>query len=455
MKYPTPFKALAIVAVVGLGGALTACGSTDNSTPTSTAELQQLRSTLTAAANTVPWPLGYCASTYTAIQQEATQLRRAALATNQQELADNAEQLALQAAAMLANPCQLAESGALAGGQLQTRYLRGDMTAWLWKLDLLASGGSQVLPPIAAVVSPVDASALPALSQFQDAPALLSSPLVVLPAGQFWIGGTEQEHIDLNVDGYRAAWESPRRPVTIEKPFAIASTEVTVADFGKFLSDSGYQVTQGCFGFPGFPAMSNPNYTMDFADWSWRNPGFAQGEDEPVLCVTRGDAKAYAQWLSAKTGATYRLPSEAEWEYAARAGTETPYFWGNAIEDGCAYAAMFDLSTAAATGFGFVTAQCDDGAPYTAAVGSYLPNPWGLYDMTGNAREWVSDAWEDSYASGPVNQNPRTAGVAQFPVLRGGAWNYMPQNERIAYRSAYYSLELKSNMWGFRLVREL
>ncbi|MDH5857493.1 formylglycine-generating enzyme family protein [Lampropedia aestuarii] len=455
MPHQKSHKILAALAIAGVGGALTACHSSHEETPTDLAEFHQLRATLNAAAQTVQWPDGYCASTYGSIQQQAGLLRQAALVTQQQELADNAEQLALQAAAMQESPCELAESGALTDGQLQTRYLRADMTAWLWKLQLLAEGGSQVLPPITAVVNPVDARNFRPLTHFQDAPELLSSQLVVLPAGQFWIGGTEQEHAALNVDAYRAAWEIPRRPVMIEQAFAMASTEVTVADFETFLNDSGYQVSRGCLGFPGFPAMDDPNYTMDVPTWSWRYPGFAQDKNEPVLCVTRGDAMAYAQWLSAKTGATYRLPSEAEWEYAARAGTETAYFWGDSIEQGCRYAAIYDLSTDAATGFGFVTAQCNDGTPYTASVGSFLPNPWGLYDMTGNAREWVSDAWEDSYATGPVNQNPRTAGVAQFPVLRGGGWNYMPQNERIAYRSAYYSLELKSNMWGFRLVREL
>lgn len=454
MNQKKSFNAMLVAALTGAGGLLAACGSSD-SNPVIPADMQRLHATLQRAADTVVWPTGYCASTYTAIQQTASRLHQQALQTQQQELADNAEQLALQAAAMLVEPCQLAEEGALAGGQLQTRYLRADMTAWLRKLELLAAGGSQVIGPVRAVVTPVDASGLAPLTHFHDAPELMSSALVVLPAGSFLMGGTEQEHVALQVDDYRAEWESPRHAVTIERPFAIASTEVTVSDFGRFLQDTGYQVSAGCFGFPGYPAMSDPNYTMDFQDWSWSYPGFAQGPDEPVVCVTRGDAQAFAQWLSGKTGASYRLPTEAEWEYAARAGTQSPYYWGDSIAQGCAYAAIYDQSTDAATGFGFIAAPCDSGVPYTAPVGSFLPNNWGLYDMTGNAREWVADAWEDSYLTGPSTQAARTAGVAQFPVLRGGAWNYMPQNLRIAYRSAYYSLELKANMWGFRLVRDL
>lgn len=145
---------------------------------------------------------------------------------------------------------------------------------------------------------------------------------------------------------------------------------------------------------------------------SWEEPGIPQESGKhPVVQVSRADAEAFANWLSAKTGQKWRLPSEAEWEYAARAGTDTAYFWGEDINDGNEYAAGYDVRTDEAIGYGFEPImETDDGAAYTAEVVSYEPNPWGLYDMTGNAREWVQDYWEPNYDSGPDSEATRTGG---------------------------------------------
>ncbi|WON77074.1 formylglycine-generating enzyme family protein [Serratia sp. UGAL515B_01] len=417
-------------------------------------QVANLKKTLKNAQSIGTWPKGFCGTLYGDIKKQSTLIDNSASLAGDYLLAYHAQQLAQQSAAML-YLCPDFESNKFAGGQLQNRYLRADMSLWIAQLDILTSKGREAftLPSVSPSSNP--ATDLEPFDTFVDCKESYCTEMLVVPEGTFQMGGTQEEHIALNVDNYRADWESPRHTVKITRPFAIAKTEVTVDNYRKFINETGHMTAKGCLGFPGYPAMANPEYVIYQHDLSWENPGFSQTDQSPVTCVTRSDAEAYAKWLSIKSGATYRLPSEAEWEYAARAGTVTPYFWGNNIEDGCQFAAMYDLSTDRVTGFRFKVANCDDATPYTATVGSFRPNPWGLYDMTGNVREWVSDAWEDSYDTGPFTEKSRQQGVSQFPVLRGGAWDYMPQNQRIAYRSAYYSLYMRSNMWGFRLVREI
>lgn len=417
-------------------------------------QVVNLKKTLENAQLIGNWPTGFCGTLYNDIKKQSTLIDNSASLTGDYLLAYNVQQLAKQATAMLPL-CSDFENNTFAGGQLQNRYLRADMSLWIAQLDMLTNDRKQKYTEQRASTSANPATNLKPFDTFVDCKESYCTEMLAVPKGAFQMGGTVEEHIALKVDNYRADWESPRHTVEITHPFAIAKTEVTVGNYREFINQTNHITAQGCLGFPGYPVMDNPEYVIFQHDLSWQNPGFPQTEQSPVTCVTRNDAEAYAKWLSIKSDATYRLPSEAEWEYAARAGTVTPYFWGNNIEDGCQYAAVYDLSTDKATGFRFKIASCDDVTPYTAKVGSFQPNPWGLYDMTGNAREWVSDAWESSYVTGPLTEQSRQQGVSQFPVLRGGAWNYMPQNQRIAYRSAYYSLYMRSNMWGFRLVREM
>lgn len=419
--------------------------------------IKDITSVMTDAERLGSWPNGYCKKTYSSIYEKSQNAANIARKLNSEKvLLNNVHQLNEQAKAML-DLCNDFENNSFPGGQLQTRYLRADMSLWKAQFHMLLN---EKIMPIEEVeifraegLNP--AKKLSEFNVFSDCREFYCSEMVVLPVGNYIMGGTDQEHLNLKVDGYRAAWESPRHKVQIRKAFAISKTEVTVEDFAQFVKETNRKMAAGCLAFPGYPEMSNPEYSMYNEKLSWEHPGFRQSKSSPVTCVTRKDAEDYAVWLSAKTGAKYRLPSEAEWEYAARAGTITPYFWGGKIEDGCSYAAMYDLSTDKATGYRFVAAKCDDKTPYTAKVASFKPNNWGIYDITGNAREWVADAWEDSYITGPYTEEAREKGISQFPVLRGGAWNYMPQNERIAYRSAYYSWLMRSYMWGFRLVREI
>ncbi|MGF6425124.1 sulfatase modifying factor 1 [Bradyrhizobium elkanii] len=177
--------------------------------------------------------------------------------------------------------------------------------------------------------------------------------------------------------------EGPQHKVEFKKPFAIGKYAVTRGEFAAFVKETGYR-PEDCVTFS---SEDVPNIVLPRV-LNWRNPGFAQTDRDPVVCVSYDDAKKYAGWLRKKTGKPYRLPTEAEWEYAARAGTTTPRYWVGEDADVCRHANVLDR--AAAHTFGtdkdnkdaFI--PCLDGHVYTAPSGSYPPNPFGLYDMLGN-----------------------------------------------------------------------
>ena len=174
----------------------------------------------------------------------------------------------------------------------------------------------------------------------------------------------------------------------IRQPFAVGKYEVTRGQFAAFVQATGHDTSKGCWEWTGEWKQNASN--------SWRSPGFGQTDRDPVVCVSWEDAKTYVAWLSERTGHQYRLPSEAEWEFAARAKTTTMRPWGDDRDNkaGCAYANGADL-TAKEKFSDWRTMDCRDGQVYTAPVGSYSANGFGLHDMIGNAWEWVEDAWHD------------------------------------------------------------
>ena len=181
--------------------------------------------------------------------------------------------------------------------------------------------------------------------------------------------------------------------------------------------------------------------------------GFPQTDRDPAVCVNWADARAYVAWLSEKTGKSYRLLSESEWEYAARGGTRTSRHWGESASGQCGYANGADR-TAKGRYSGWTVAECDDGHVWTAPVGTFKANGFGLHDVLGNVWEWVEDCWNDSYSGAPSDGSAWESGNCGRRVLRGGSWVNQPRNLRSAYRLRLVT-GLRLSDTGFRVARTL
>nr|VFJ61661.1 MAG: Formylglycine-generating enzyme, required for sulfatase activity, contains SUMF1/FGE domain [Candidatus Kentron sp. FW] len=232
--------------------------------------------------------------------------------------------------------------------------------------------------------------------------------------------------------------------------FSLARYEVTVAEFRRFVRVSGYRTDaekgKGCRTYDGD--------SWDYRDWaSWKKPGKGQsnGDRDPVRCVSWNDAQAYMDWLNRETGGEYRLPTEAEQEYAIRAGTTTRYFWGDNEDAACRYANVHDAASKRKYGFSWTAFSCDDGHADVAPVGSFRANGFGLYDMTGNVWEWSCSLYEENYdgSENSCTYKENDGGRA----LRGGAWVFEPRWLRSADRF-WGSPNAASYFIGFRLARD-
>lgn len=239
--------------------------------------------------------------------------------------------------------------------------------------------------------------------------------------------------------------EGPVHQVKISS-FLIGKTPVTKGQFTKFVEATNYVTSDECWIYTGKWERKK--------GYNWRNPGYLQQDNHPVTCVNWNDARAYADWLSRVTGNKYRLPSEAEWEYAARAGTTTARFWGNDPSQACGYANVGDQELKnKVKGVTWEIHNCNDGYGYTSPVGSFKPNKFGLYDMQGNVWQWVGDSYHNSYVGAPHNGN-EWLGDGAKRVLRGASWGYEPESTRIARRSGVKP-DFRNNWNGFRVVRAL
>ena len=194
-------------------------------------------------------------------------------------------------------------------------------------------------------------------------------------------------------------------------------------------------------------------WEVEFSDRHWRDPGFSQTDSHPVVCVSWNDAQGYVHWLSGKTGEKYRLPSEAEWKYVARAGTKTARYWGESVSGQCRYANGADR-TALRHNIGWTTVDCDDGHYGTAPVGRFQANGYKLHDVPGNVSEWVEDCWNDSYAGAPRDGSAGMSGNCSRRVLRGGSWFDAPRSLRSADRYRITSGDRYDDA-GFRVARTL
>ena len=256
--------------------------------------------------------------------------------------------------------------------------------------------------------------------------------MVVVPAGSFLMGSPPAE------EGHHDS-QGPQHRVTIAKPFAVGKYEVKRSEYAEFVQATG--------------RMDGKCLTYDDSLHSWRNPRFAQGTDHPVVCVSWDDARAYVNWLSRKTGKNYRLLSESEWEYMARGGTRTARYWGEGVEGQCRHANGRDLSDKLSAEHGW-TAPCDDGYEYTAPVGLFTKNGFGLHDVLGNVSEWTQDCWNDSYTGAPGDGTAWETGDCHKRVGRGGAWLYEPWGIRSAFRS-WVPTGIRFDFIGFRVARTL
>ncbi|MBS0511266.1 MAG: formylglycine-generating enzyme family protein [Proteobacteria bacterium] len=268
--------------------------------------------------------------------------------------------------------------------------------------------------------------------------------LVVVPSGRFAMGSPAGE-------AGRSEDEGPQHEVAIAYRFAVMEAEVTRGEFAAFVQQTKHDTSGGCYIWAGDKYVQVPG-----ADW--RNPGFKQTDQHPVVCVSWNDAQAYARWMSTRTGQQYRLPSEAEWEYVARAGSTTRFFFGDRDDDLCAHANVGDRTTRdGLKGWqkDWIAADCADGQVYTAPVKSYKPNGFGLYDVAGNAWEWTQDCWHDNYAGAPRDGKAwETECKDVRRVLRGGGWVSIPVLARSAGRSRN-SPDYRVGGSGFRLARTL
>jgi formylglycine-generating enzyme required for sulfatase activity len=259
--------------------------------------------------------------------------------------------------------------------------------------------------------------------------------LVAMAPGRFTMGAPDDE--DDSSDA-----ERPLTTIDVA-PFAIGKLEVTRGQFAAFVA-SGYSPSNSCF--------SEKGGKYDFISGrDWEDPGFKQSDNDPVVCVTAEDAEAYVKWLAKTTGKPYRLPSEAEWEYAARAGVAAPFYWGDDVDDFCDYGNVTDR--AATRKFqGWKGIGCDDGEVFTAPVGSYKPNANGLHDMLGNVKEWVADCWNDDLEGIGPSAKARRSGKCQMRVVRGSAWDSIPSIIRVAFREGNQAPTAYFN-YGFRVAR--
>lgn len=264
--------------------------------------------------------------------------------------------------------------------------------------------------------------------------------MVVISAGTLSVGTLDAETAPLeNVE--------PPHTVAIARALAVGRFEVTKVQFAYFVQQTRYPAGDSCFAWNGGKYARDP--TKD-----WRNPGFAQKDSEPVVCINWYDAKAYANWLAKKTGKPYRLLTGEEWEYAARAGKKEVWPWGDSEAGACDYANVADAATKRGVpGTNFWKFHgCDDGHAYTAPVGSYPPNAFGLYDMIGNVWEWTEDCVVDADVPPVVTGADKPAGECAQRVLRGGSWVDSPFFVRYDFRFRLNAND-RDFYAGFRVAR--
>jgi sulfatase modifying factor 1 len=285
-----------------------------------------------------------------------------------------------------------------------------------------------------------------AAASIQEITNSIGMKLVYVPPGKFLMGAAPEEKDRADVEG-------PQHEVEIATGFYLGKFEATIAEFRRFVSETGYKTEaekDGSEGGRGYDAGAT-GFDGPLRKYHWKNTGYSQGDRHPVANVTWNDAKAFCHWLSRKERKVYDLPTEAEWEYACRAGTRTAHFSGDDAE------ALVEVGNIADAAFRAKLAeydwgiQGDDRYAFSAPVGRYRANAFGLHDMHGNVSEWCADWYEADYYSNSPAQDPQGPSEGTSHVLRGGSLYNSPGKCRSAYRDNGPP-DYCANTVGFRVV---
>jgi formylglycine-generating enzyme required for sulfatase activity len=268
--------------------------------------------------------------------------------------------------------------------------------------------------------------------------------MIVIRSGSFTMGSSVPQSGD--------ARDLPEHQVTIARAFAIGVYDVTRAQYTVFAKKTRRPAAKGCDVLdPEMRWITDPSS-------DWRDPAFPQTDRDPVVCVSWIDAQAYVQWLNTQVGprqstdgveiGPYRLPSEAEWEYAARASSSTPYPWGSVASHNQANYGLEDCPPCGAAKEG------KDRWYFTSPVGSFAPNAFGLYDMSGNVWQWTQDCMHYGYAGAPADGSVWRDGECKLHVLRGGSWLDPSVLITVTLRNPW-APDSRNNANGFRVARSL
>lgn len=302
----------------------------------------------------------------------------------------------------------------------------------------------------AASTAPVPGSPLNAGQVFSDCAGC--PDVVVIPAGSFVMGSSPEERRREGVPAAFANREQPQHTVSFAKPFGLGRTEVTVAQYAVFAAETSQPGSDDCMGYD----RAKDNWGL--LKGSWRDPGFEQSDNDPVVCISFHDATAYAAWLARKTGKRYRLASEAEWEYAARAGTATARYWDDSPRTLCEHANVMNSATFADLGSpaswqGKLICTARDS--WSMPVASFAANPFGLYDMVGSVWEWIADCAHDDYVGAPTDGSAWESSNCGRYMVRGGAFHSEFWLARSATRSAGLDPAGRPVASGIRVARDL
>jgi len=293
------------------------------------------------------------------------------------------------------------------------------------------SGGVAATPSVSAQTSGPGVS-------FRDCPKVCPEMIRISP-GSFTMGSpaTEQDRRDK---------EGPQHQVALNYPLLAGKYDVTRDEYAAFVTETKRPDSASCWAYDGQAFKDAPGT-------NWRNPGFIQTGRDPVVCVSWNDAQTYVAWLGQKTGKKYRLLSESEWEYLARANTKAARYGSNDSAKLCGYINGADLDFGKVfPQDGGVNNRCHDGYARTSPVGSFGANGFGLHDMLGNVWQWTVDCLNESYVGAPTNGAAWQIGTCSRRIRRGGSWYNLPKTLRAAMRDAVLAGN-RDVTGGFRVAR--